>query len=174
MRIRGLVTAGLLTLATPASAEVKAARTDGFTVTLVRTVKGTPAEAWAALLRWGSWWSGEHSYSGTAANFTLDPHAGGCLCERWAGGEVAHGRVLMLMPPSTLRLDAPLGPLQGLAGSSVLTVTLTPASGSTRIAIDLRAAGSAADAYDTLAGPVDAVLTVQADRLARLIGTGKP
>jgi uncharacterized protein YndB with AHSA1/START domain len=172
--MRSGVLALLVALATPATAEVAASAPDGFTVRQVRTVGAAPAPAFAALLGWGRWWSGEHSYSGDAANTVLDPHAGGCLCERWAGGEVAHGRVLMILPPRVLRLDAPFGPLQALPGKAMLTFTLAPVAGGTRIAVEMRAAGLAADGYDRLAPSVDAVLAVQADRLARLIDTGRP
>lgn len=168
------IVAAAVMLAAPLNAEVIRSAADGFTVTLVRTVAAPPAAAYAALTQWGRWWSGEHSYSGKAADLTLDAHAGGCLCERWAGGEVAHGRVLMALPPTVLRLDAPLGPLMALPGKAVMTFTLTPSGTGTRIGIELRTAGSVADKYDALAAPVDAVLTLQADRLARLIDTGTP
>ncbi len=170
--MRAAMAVVLMALAVPAAAEVTASAPDGFTAREVRTVKAAPDAAFTALLAWGTWWSGEHSYSGNGANIVLDAHAGGCLCERWAGGEVAHGRVLMILPPKVLRLDAPFGPLQALPGSAVLTIALTPVAGGTRIAFEMRAGGRAGDAYDKLAPAVDAVLAVQADRLAHVADGG--
>ncbi|WP_185965088.1 SRPBCC family protein [Glacieibacterium frigidum] len=160
-----------LALATgPAAAEV-VATPDGFTITHTRSVQASPAAAWTALTAWGSWWSDGHSWSGKAANISLDSVAEGCLCERWAAGEVAHGRVLMVMPGKRLLIDAPLGPLQALPVVARLAFTLKPAGRGTTVTIEMRVAGTAANG---LGGPVDGVLREAADRLARRIDTGRP
>src|ERR1700760_2531141 len=53
--------------------------------------KGNAASAYAAVTHPEKWWNGEHSYSGSASNMTLDPVAGGCWCEKLpAGGSVQH------------------------------------------------------------------------------------
>ena len=57
-----------------------------------------PAEAYAKFLRIGEWWSDAHSYSGAAANMTLDTARGGCWCESWPGGFVEHMAVTTAMP----------------------------------------------------------------------------
>ena len=33
----------------------------------------TPSDAWPAMLRPAEWWNGEHTYSGSAANMTIEP-----------------------------------------------------------------------------------------------------
>ncbi|MEQ1687730.1 MAG: SRPBCC family protein [Sphingopyxis sp.] len=60
------------------------------------------------------WWSNDHTWSGDAANMTLDARAGGCWCEVVAGGpSVEHGRVLNFdRRRRTIVFDASLGPLQ--------------------------------------------------------------
>ena len=44
----------------------------------------------------GRWWNPEHSYSGVAANFSIDARAGGCFCERLKDGSVAHMTVVFV------------------------------------------------------------------------------
>lgn len=154
----------------PAAAAVTASGPGGFTLVIERTVKASSAASYAALLDWGGWWSSAHSWSGEARNIVLDPRAGGCLCERWAGGEAAHGRVLMAQPGELLRLDAPLGPLQGLPVTARLSFTFTPAATGSVVRIEMRVAGDAAG----LAAPVNGVMTEAADRLARRIDGGVP
>src|SRR5690606_24862158 len=79
--LRIAILAGALTVASPAVAEVKSATAAGFEVENSVTVPVPPAEAWAAMARIGQWWPGDHSWSGDAANMSLEPRAGGCFCE---------------------------------------------------------------------------------------------
>ena len=44
------------------------------------------AGAYAAVTHPEKWWNGEHSYSGDAANMTLEAVAGGCWCEKLPAG----------------------------------------------------------------------------------------
>ena len=95
--MRLLVLAAILALAgaQPAAADVASAAPGAFVLAAEADVAASPAEAYAALTRIGRWWNGEHSYSHDARRLSLDARAGGCFCERWAGGSVEHGRVLM-------------------------------------------------------------------------------
>src|SRR3982751_3448436 len=92
---------------------------------LPRRGRRPPAELWRAITQLPRWWNGSHTYSGQASNLSLDVQAGGCWCERWGDGQsVEHGRVVLVMPQRTLRVDANLGPLQELPVHGVLTFTI--------------------------------------------------
>ena len=124
---------GLAVLATsPAAADVAVSSESGFVSHNEAVVAATAAEVWAALLKPAGWWNGEHTYSGNAANLTLDPVAGGCFCEvipasdGGPAGHIEHMRVVYVAPSATLRLSGGLGPLQSEAVTAVLTMSLEP------------------------------------------------
>lgn len=167
---RALGLALLLCAGAPAAAAITGSGPDGFTVVHERTVAAAPAAAWAMLVAPAQWWNGAHSYSGNAANLTLDLRAGGCWCERWAGGSAEHGRVILVAPERTLRLYAALGPLQQLPTVATLSWTLAAAGQGTKIVLTYRVLGRASDNIAAMAAPVDAVLAEQADRLAAALG----
>ncbi|MDP3736624.1 MAG: hypothetical protein Q8R02_04495 [Hyphomonadaceae bacterium] len=159
----------LAAMAAPAFAEVKAAAADG----LVFQFKGQMAmprdAAWTRLLAIGSWWSSAHTYSGDAANMSIDPVAGGCWCEMWSDGEVEHGRVISMMRNDVLRFQTALGPLQDTGVSAVMTFTLAegPAAGTTSVTMDYNVVGSSLTNLTPLASPVDGVLQEQFNRLIK-------
>lgn len=156
-------------LVAPALAEVKAKAPDAIVIQIKGEVALDRDDAWARLLEIGLWWNGGHTYSGDAANLKLDAMAGGCWCELWAGGEVEHGRVVMVMPKSVLRASTALGPLQDLGVSGALTFTLSDgAAGKTVITLDYKVSGSSASGLDKLAGPVDQVLSEQVAGFTKL------
>jgi uncharacterized protein YndB with AHSA1/START domain len=158
--------------------EVKTASADGFVVVQARHIDAEPAKVFAALVAIGGWWDGEHSYSGSATNMTLEPVAGGCFCERWKDGQVEHGRVIMVMRDRALRLQTALGPLQGRAVDGVLTFQLQAdeASGgkATQLTLTYVVNGASGSGLDKNAPVVDGVLAEQMDRLASYIQTGTP
>lgn len=161
-------------VAAPALATIKQSSPDGFLMEWSDTIAAPPERVYGALLQWGQWWNAEHSYSGAASNFTLDPHAGGCLCERWGQASVEHGRVLMAMPDQLLRLEAPFGPLQGQAVRAILTFRLEPVATGTLLTTTFRVSGGSQSALDRSAPPVHAVMSEGWQRLARFVVTGKP
>ena len=63
----------------------------------------------------------------------------------------------MVRDGEVLRLDAPFGPLQGMAVATVWTVTLTPDGEGTMVRFDVTANGTAASGLDALAPAVDSV-----------------
>lgn len=156
-------------------AEVKQSAADGFFVVVSEPVVATPAKIYAALAQPEKWWSDEHTWSGKAANLSLTPEAGGCFCERWAGGSAEHGRVIMALPDKLLRLDAALGPLQEFAVKGILSFWIrTDENGSTQLDVEYRVNGASASGLDTIAPSIDAVLAVQVGRLKRYIESGDP
>ena len=88
----------LVAAAGSANAEVTAKAADGFSIRIVSVVKLDRDGAWARLLDVASWWNKDHTYSQDAKSLSLDAKAGGCWCEIWSGGEVEHGRVVVVMP----------------------------------------------------------------------------
>lgn len=158
-----------------ARAEVKQAAPDGFHIHQSASLQATPAEAWAALIKPQAWWSSEHTWSGDAANFELEPKAGGCWCERWPGGSAEHGRVVMALPGELLRMEAALGPLQEYALQAVLSYRIGAAGeGGSALDIEYRVNGSSASGLDAFAPQVDAVLATQRARLQRYLDSGDP
>jgi uncharacterized protein YndB with AHSA1/START domain len=118
-------------------------------------------------VRPGLWWSSKHSWSGQAANMTLDPRVGGCFCERWKGGEAEHGRVLQAVPGKLLRLSAPLGPMQSMGVSAVLTFELVPVGAATEVRLRYIVGGNFGMDPRVLAPAVDGVLREQLSGLAK-------
>lgn len=160
-RMIALVALGAFAAAN-AQAEVKAKAPDGMVIQIKGEVALDRHAAWARLLDIGSWWNGSHTYSGDAVNMKLDAMAGGCWCELWAGGEVEHGRVTLVMPMSVVRLDAALGPLQEMGVSGAMTLTLSDgAAGGTAITLDYKVSGSSLSGLDGLADIVNQVLSEQ-------------
>lgn len=152
----------------PAAARVEVAAADQFRIVQEVTVPLAPERAWRRLVTVSAWWEGSHSYSGDARNLSLEARAGGCWCERWAGGSVEHGRVLMAMPGRGLRVEGAFGPLQTMAVQAVMDFALSPgeAPGTTRIRLTYVASGSSASQLDAIAPAVDGVLGLQMARLA--------
>src|SRR5579871_5166897 len=110
---------GLVSLTPGAFAEVKTAAPDALVIEHHAEIVMTKEALWSRLVKPAAWWSSDHTYSHSAANLSLKPVAGGCWCEIWKGGEVEHGRVIVAMPGELLRLDAALGPLEGLGVKGV-------------------------------------------------------
>lgn len=157
--------AGLALGALPARADLSQVSAAGFTSSFRAEVKASPDQLWALIVEPARWWNDAHSWSGKAANFTLEPRAGGCWCERWeAGGRshtVEHARVLMAQPTSVLRLQGGLGPLQDLPVQAVLTFRIAVQEGRTVLALTYRVGGPAELGLDKLAAAVDGVLAQQ-------------
>jgi hypothetical protein len=67
--------------ASPAFAAVQASAADGFVVRHEAVVPGDRAHAFAEAIHPERWWNDAHTWSGSAANLSLDARAGGCWCE---------------------------------------------------------------------------------------------
>lgn len=155
-------------LASAAHAEIVTASDDHFTLKLEATTELTPEQVWERLIVPAEWWQSDHSYSGDAANLSLDATAGGLWREDWEGGSVWHGTVLQAQPQKTLSLSAPFGPLQGMAVTSIWTITLEPIeAGGTMIRFDHVTNGSSASNLAEIAPAVDFVKAQALAALAR-------
>jgi len=156
-----------LAVATGVSAGVLESREGSFAIESVATTKASPAAVYAALGKVSGWWDPEHTWSGSSQNLSLELQAGGCFCEKLAdGGSIQHGRVVYAQPGVLLRLDSPLGPLQEMPVTGVLTFRLEPHEGGTRITLNYRVSGAFTLESAKLAPIVDQVMRIQLDRLA--------
>jgi len=163
-----------LALATAANAEILDSQANGLTVRETRVIAAPVGKVWEALVQPAAWWSSDHTYSHDARNLSLEPRAGGEWRETLPGGGSArHMVVVYVAPPSTLRLEGALGPLQAMGVIGHLTFTLKDQSGATLITETYDAGGHAPDGLDKLATPVDGVLDAQLGRLKSYVETGK-
>ena len=159
------------------SARAAAAVTDqapnGFTVSETAHIAAPSAEIYAALLRPQDWWDSKHTFSGSAANMSLDPRAGGCWCETLPnGGSVLHMTVVFVDPNKTLRLRGALGPFQAMGVESVLTWSLAPGKDGTAVTLVNVTGGYASGGFDRFAKAADGVLAIQIAHLKQFVETG--
>jgi len=183
---RYLSVAAALACSASAHAEVVQASDAGFVVSNERSLPGiSPSAAWAMLVLPGQWWDSAHSWSGDAANMTLDPRAGGCFCEAippadegGEAGSVEHMRVIHVRPGAMLRMDGTLGPLQSEALTGVLTIELAVqqpevgGSAGTAIRWTYIVGGYTRYLLTQIAPAVDQVLAEQMSRLAARLQAG--
>lgn len=160
MRI-GLGVTALLLAAGAANAAVKQSAPEGFIVEHRLSIAAPPARAWAALGQPGKWWPKEHTWSGDAANLSMDLALGGCFCERWKDGGAEHGRVVMFKREQLLRLNAALGPMQDMAVSGVLSIAIAAKDEGSEAVVTYRVSGTPAHAFDKMATVVDQVIGLQ-------------
>ena len=117
------IAAALVMAAAPASAEVVSRTADSFTLQYALGAEIDPGDIPGVMVEVGRWWDSAHTYSGDAANITVDLTPGGCWCERLADGtQFEHTRVVSVAA-DRLVFDAPFGPLKGRATRAVLTVS---------------------------------------------------
>jgi hypothetical protein len=176
---RFAIFAGALLMPSAAMGEVRESSPSGFVIQIGLDVPADQQAAWDALIAPRKWWSAEHSYSGDAANFSLDARAGGCFCEVLPSkvspkaaprGSVEHMRVIYVEQPRALRMSGALGPLQAGAGNGTLTVILKPEGGGTRMLWEYAYGGYLRGDVPAMAKAVDSVLTELALRLGKLLG----
>ena len=161
------------------SAAVTDVAANGFTIELQQTISAPPDKVYAAIIEPSGWWTSAHTFSGSAANHTLEPRAGGCFCEKLpSGGSVQHLSLVSVMPGQMLRLSGMLGPFQGVAGNGVMTWTLAPDKGGTQLTLIYQIAGYdgmkiGGKGLDVWSKAADAMLSEQFARLKRDVETGE-
>ena len=163
-----------LAAAVPAAGEVVDSTANGFVVRNVAQIAAHPSRSYnTAVALIGRWWNPAHTFSGNAANLTLDARPDGCLCERLTNGGVSHLRVLYVVAPQEIRFTGALGPLQqaGVAGSMIWK--LTESGGGMRFEWTYTVGGYMPGGLGSIAAAVDAVLADQLQRLVRFVETGR-
>lgn len=183
MNFRMLIAAANLPIAllcsSPSNAKVVDQSDAGFTVAHTAQVAATPADVWKMLRMPQSWWSKDHSWSGDAANFWLDPQAGGCFCEKLPDtgsgvGSVQHARILFSKPGQLLRLSGAFGPLQGEALNGTLTIQIKETSTGSALRFDYVVGGYMRFKVADIAPAVDKVIGEQLLGLANALGGALP
>ena len=182
---------GVMACTVPARADIIAQTAQGFVSRNVVVVAGSPAAVWKRLVTPSVWWSADHTFSGDAANLSLDPMPGGCFCERLPGeavpvkgakpdiaarsalrGGVEHMHVVYAERGKALRMTGALGPLQSEAVNATLTVTLKPVDGGTRIIFEYVVGGYMRYPADKIVPAIDTVLGNQLLSLAHAFAPG--
>ncbi len=173
--IRGaaaLLIAAVATLSVPARAEVVHSSETAFLIRHELIVPVPPEALWNILIRPEAWWQDAHTYSGSAANLSLDPVAGGCWCETLSdGGSIEHLRLIALMPHRLLRFTGALGPLQAYPVAGLMTFDVTPVEGGAGLTMTYAASGDVPIRLEAMAPAVDRVLGEQIAGLERAVGT---
>lgn len=160
-----------LTLAAlPARAEIVDVGPSGMEIKHSFKIAAAPQKVWDVLVQPARWWSSDHTFSGSAANLSLEPKAGGCWCETLPnGGSVQHLTVGFFAPPKSLVLRGSLGPLYNLAADGALAWTLAANGAETEVTLTFRAGGYIRDGFAKWSDPVDKVLGEQASRLKKVL-----
>ncbi|GGD90583.1 hypothetical protein GCM10011515_07810 [Tsuneonella deserti] len=185
--LRGALAAlGGMTLAcVPARAEVVESSADHFVTRDSVVVAAAPKASWLALIDPAEWWDESHTWSGSAANLSLAPQAGGCFCERLPekdsatevglAGSAQHMTVVMAEPMKVLRMRGALGPLQSEPVDGVLTITMQPVAGGTKLVWEYVVAGHMRYPVPKISASVDEVMSQQLGHLAdKLRRAGAP
>ena len=154
-------------LSAAARAEVMSASPQGFSLRIETPSRSTPAQSWEAFVAIERWWDPAHSYTGKAANLSLDPVPGGAFLERLEhGGFVKHLELVYLEPGREIRFLGGLGPLQPMGVYGAMTVRFEPETGGSRTIMLYNVTGYSADGLEALAPIVDRVQTGQMRRHA--------
>jgi pimeloyl-ACP methyl ester carboxylesterase len=163
-----------LAAALPAPAAVSGVTPSTFLVTHRIETRAAPAALFDVIAQPARWWSSEHTWSGSASNLRMRLGVGGCFCEVWDRNIVEHARVILSMPPKSLRLEGGLGPLQQMAVSAVLDFRIEPREGGSTLVVTYRVRATPDAALDKIAPAVDKVLGEQVQRLAEVVDAPPP
>ena len=149
------------TLAATAQAEILESSDSHFVLRHEATSALSADTLWERLIEPSTWWESDHTFSGDAANLTLEVVAGGHWREDWDGNSVAHGRVLTVLKGRILTMEAPFGPLQAMGAYSVWTITITPNDdGTSTVAFDETAIAPPGEDMPAMAEAVNLVKSV--------------
>ena len=171
----GLASVLLLLQFASAHSEVLDVGATGFQVQERAHIAATPDRIYAALIDPRHWWGSSHTFSGNAANLTLDARAGGCWCESMPdGGSVQHMVVVYAEPGKVLRLRGALGPFQGTGTEGAITWTVIPAGLGSDVTLDSVDGGYMKGGFASIAPIADKVMGEQIARLKAYIETGSP
>jgi len=162
-------------VAFPCRAAVVEQTANGFAIVQTVHIAAPPDKVYAALIHPALWWDKRHTFSGSAANLSLDAHAGACFCEALPnGGSVQHAQVVVAAPGETLRLRGPLGPFQGEGVDGALTFSLKSAGNGTDLTLENNIGGFMKGGFGDWPSRADAMLAQQMAHLKAYLETGAP
>ena len=153
-----------------AAAAVVTVVSDGCTIREKVHIAASAAQVYDALVRPAKWWNSEHTFSGDAANLTLDARAGGCFCEKLPdGGSVLHMTVVAVFPGKSLMMRGALGPFQSQGVEGALSWVLTAAGDQTDLTLTYNLGGHLAleGGFEAWAARADAMLASQVELLRK-------
>lgn len=166
----------LIFFAIPGWPEVVDSAANGFTVRSAIEIQAPPEQVYRRIVgNVGDWWSSEHTFSGDAHNLTIEEKPMGCFCEKLPKkGAVRHMELVNFAPGETLVFSGALGPLQAMAATGSMTISLAPVPAGTKLTVTYAVVGYMAKGFNILAAPVDAVLRDQFVRLKNYVERGDP
>lgn len=170
----GAVLAAALLAGNVCRAEVVDLQANGFSLRQKIAIAAAPDKVYAALIEPAKWWSKYHTFSGDAANMTLEARPGGCWCEKLPnGGGVLHMTIVYADPGKMLRMRGALGPFQSTGMEGTMTITLDAAKGGgTDLELNYNLGGYVWGGYGPLPNGADGVLNQQVRRLKNYLETG--
>jgi uncharacterized protein YndB with AHSA1/START domain len=163
-----------LLMASPTPAAIVNVGPNGFELKQTVHIAASPDKVYAVLIQPKLWWEAGHTFSGSAANLSIDARAGGCFCEALPnGGSVQHEVVAYADPGHALVMRGALGPFQARGVDGALAFRLTPASGGTDLVMTNDLGGYMSEGFDKWAHAADGMLSDQMARLKAYVETGK-
>jgi uncharacterized protein YndB with AHSA1/START domain len=152
-------------------AEVVDSSRHGFTVMNKALIQASPEEVYEHFTHHiGQWWSDAHSWSGKAANISIDPRPNGCWCEQLpVNGQAVHMQTVFTKPGEMIRFQGALGPLQSMAVQGSMTLQFTKVAEGTQVEWLYTVSGYHPKGMQIMAGPVDGVLAQQLGRLKEFV-----
>lgn len=152
-----------------ATADLKSASEDGFQILISKTIPLTAEVGYHKFSReFNQWYDSRHSYTGDAANLSLDLQQR-CMLEKLPnGGFVRHMEIVFHQPGQTMRMTGGLGPLQEMGVCGSLTVRFHPIpKGGSQVQVTYNVSGQKTLQLDKIAGAVDQVLEEQFTRFEK-------
>jgi hypothetical protein len=158
-----------LLAAAPASAEIVSRSENAFTLRFALGLEAPREDIVAAVGAIPTWWDPDHTYTGDGANLSLAFEPGGCWCERLADGTMFEHARIVSITEDTVRMNAPLGPLNGKATRADLVWSAGPQVPGTPVTLEFVVEGPGVGA---LAEPVHTVMQQGWSRYVRYIEYG--
>jgi uncharacterized protein YndB with AHSA1/START domain len=152
------------------SGSIADSSSNSFTVSYERKINITSARIYTSFTAdIAKWWDPDHTWSGSAANLSIVPEAGGCFCEKLEnGGSVQHMRVLYAAPGQVFRMSGGLGPLQQFPVNGILTLNIKESpDGFSIVTLSYSVGGFIPGGLPKLAGAVDQVMGIQFERFMK-------
>lgn len=154
--------------ASPLMGEVTQSAPDGFQIKISMSTPLDPSRTYRAFVEdFSKWWDASHSYSGKAANLSLDLDRN-CMLETLGdGGFVRHMEISYCEKDKAVRLLGGMGPLQEMGIHGAMTFSFEQMDEATVISLTYNVTGASFQKLDQVAEPVDGVLTQQMERLKK-------